>query len=295
MSDDCPIFEKIPVRVGELFTLRVDDYHCFRGLTVEPHYHMMFEIMWFRRSTGTFSIGNEKYTIKNNTLIFVPALMVHDMDLAAGEDHLRYLLQFEENYLDEYGIDIHSSQLIREMVRVLTELEATRLQQIFSWCSDQLKNSGSFDPLFKSLLKTILLDVFNKLGQSPYAKVRPVDQHINTLMDFVHDLDKNKEYSISTEEAAQRCHWSKSWFSRIFKSTFGMPFKTFMVVRKINVAVKLLATTDVAIATVAEQAGFCDSAYFCLRFKEMMRETPKIFRERVKNSTDIAFSDESLP
>lgn len=64
MSDESPVFEKIPVGAGELFTLRVDNINDFNGINVVPHFHMMDELMWFRESAGSYSIGDEKFTIK---------------------------------------------------------------------------------------------------------------------------------------------------------------------------------------------------------------------------------------
>ena len=84
MSDESPVFEKIPVGAGELFTLRVDNINDFNGINVVPHFHMMDELMWFRESEGSYSIGDEKFTIKNNTLVFVPALLIHEMTLPAA-------------------------------------------------------------------------------------------------------------------------------------------------------------------------------------------------------------------
>ena len=52
--------------------------------------------MWFRESEGSYSIGDEKFTIKNNTLVFVPALLIHEMTLPAAASHKRYLMQFEK-------------------------------------------------------------------------------------------------------------------------------------------------------------------------------------------------------
>lgn len=96
MSDESPVFEKIPVGAGELFTLRVDNINDFNGINVVPHFHMMDELMWFRESEGSYSIGDEKFTIKNNTLVFVPALLIHEMTLPAAASHKRYLMQFEK-------------------------------------------------------------------------------------------------------------------------------------------------------------------------------------------------------
>ena len=104
MSDESPVFEKIPVGAGELFTLRVDNINDFNGINVVPHFHMMDELMWFRESEGSYSIGDEKFTIKNNTLVFVPALLIHEMTLPAAASHKRYLMQFEKEWLEGYDL-----------------------------------------------------------------------------------------------------------------------------------------------------------------------------------------------
>jgi len=104
MSDESPVFEKIPVRAGDLFTFRADRIAAFQGIEVVPHYHMMHELMWFRASTGSYTLGSEKFAIENNTLIFVPALMIHEMSIPEEENHSRYLLQFEKEWLDEYAL-----------------------------------------------------------------------------------------------------------------------------------------------------------------------------------------------
>ena len=106
MSDESPVFEKIPVGAGELFTLRVDNINDFNGINVVPHFHMMDELMWFRESAGSYSIGDEKFTIKNNTLVFVPALLIHEMTLPAAASHKRYLMQFEKEWLEGYDLSL---------------------------------------------------------------------------------------------------------------------------------------------------------------------------------------------
>lgn len=46
-----------------------------------------------------------------------------------------------------------------------------------------------------------------------------------------------------------------------------------MLLRKLNIAINLLTNTDLKISDISQSAGFTDSAYFCLKFKEMMNDT----------------------
>lgn len=282
MSDESPVFEKIPVRAGELFTFRSDAINDFKGIEVVPHYHMMHELMWFRSSTGDYTIGNEKFNIENNMLVFVPALMIHEMSIPPQSNHIRYLLQFEKEWLEEYALA--SDTLHCGAIAILTGQDADRLEMLFNWCGEF--NNFS-DPLFKSLIKNILLHSFNKLKNSIHITERNNHAYLGDLIGLLKSIDKTENYEITTEEAAKSCNWSKSWFSKTFKLTFGISFKKFMLLRKLNIAINLLTNTDLKISDISQQAGFTDSAYFCLKFREMMSDTPLSFREKIRTTSEV--------
>ena len=275
MSDESPVFEKIPVGAGELFTLRVDNINDFNGINVVPHFHMMDELMWFRESEGSYSIGDEKFTVKNNTLIFVPALLIHEMTLPAAASHKRYLMQFEKESLPA----AHCGA-----VAYLSGEEAERLELLLSWCGEF---SDFSDSLFRSLMQSVLLHAFNSLKDSVPITERTNHRYLSELIELLQSIDENENFEMTTEEAACRCRWSKSWFSRTFKSAFGISFKKFMLLRKLNIAINLLTNTDLKISDISQSAGFTDSAYFCLKFKEMMNDTPQSFRHKVRSTAAV--------
>ena len=282
MSDESPVFEKIPVRAGELFTFRADALTDFQGIEVVPHYHMMHELMWFRRSAGSFIIGNEKFSIENNTLIFVPALMIHEMYIPAQTHHIRYLLQFEKEWLDEYALAADTLQC--GAVATLSGEDADRLETLFNWCGEF---TDFTDTLFRSLIKSILLHAFKNLKNSVQVIERTNNLYLADLLTLLKSIDETENYEITTEAAAVACGWSKSWFSRTFKLTFGISFKKFMLLRKLNIAINLLSNTELRISDISQRAGFTDSAYFCLKFREMMNDTPLSFREKVRTTSEV--------
>lgn len=282
MSDESPVFEKIPVRAGDLFTFRVDAISDFRGIEVVPHYHMMHELMWFRHSVGSFTMGNEKLVLENNTLIFVPALMIHEMSIPEQANHVRYLLQFEKEWLDEYALA--SDALHCGAMAILGSEDADRLEVLFNWCGEF---SDFTDTLFRSLIRSILLHAFKNLKAAVHITERENNAYLGELIQLLKSIDATENYEITTEEAARVCNWSKSWFSKVFKITFGLSFKKLMLLRKLNIAINLLANTELRISEISQRAGFTDSAYFCLKFREMMNDTPLSFRDKVRTTTDV--------
>lgn len=279
MSEPYPIFENIPVSSGERFTLRRDSINDFAGLSVITHFHVMNEIMWFRRAGGSFVIQDRVWPIKNNTLVYVPSLFMHEMRLLAGDEHLRYLLQYEESWLEEMNITIQPVMRIQPMVAYLTGNEAGRVENLLDWACEKMVCPAEF-PL--SLLRALVIFTTSQLSaDAELAPAALFPQQADKLLQLVSRLDEQKEYAISAAHAAQRCGWSDSYFSRLFRQTFGQTFKEFVLKRKISFAIDLLINSDLTVSDIAYQTSFTDCAYFCSRFKHIVGMSPKKFKENI--------------
>ncbi|RLM22659.1 hypothetical protein BIY29_11745 [Brenneria alni] len=279
MSEPYPIFENIPVTPGERFTLRRDNIPAFVGCHAGTHFHVMSEIMWFRCACGTFVIQDTAYPIKNNTLVYVPTLFMHEMILESCPRHLRYLLQYEESWLEEMHLPVKPLQRIQPMVMYLNEGEASRLEVLFSWVGEK---SASTTTLSLSLLRSIVIFTTSKLtlDSTPNPELS-CHQQITCLINLIQQIDEQKNYTISVTQAARQCGWSDSYFSRTFRQAFGQTFKTFILKRKISLAIDLLINSDLNISDIAYQTSFTDCAYFCARFKHIVGMSPKKFKENI--------------
>ncbi len=294
MSDEHPIYEIIPVLTGELYTLVEDDILKFNGCDVIPHYHFMNEIMWFRRAEGLFSINDDQYKIKDNTLIFVPALVIHDMFLSPQSDHLRYLFQFEADFINDTNPSISSLKKSKPLVFHIDEKNAARIDTLLSWCNELfIHNKSSL--LITKLLASFIELVFSFDSQEENKSSHDVTSSASTLIKYLYSLENSTESEITTAEASAACGWSKSYFSRLFKSYFGMTFKKYMLLKKIKHAIRLLSSTELKIADIAENAGFTDSAYFCMKFKIVMGCSPATFRHRIWASQNLAAPVQMTP
>lgn len=71
-------------------------------------------------------------------------------------------------------------------------------------------------------------------------------------------------------------------FNRRFKQATGISPAAYLQQQRMEGARDLLRTTNLSIAEVASAAGFADSDYFCRRFRETMKQTPRAYRESVR-------------
>ncbi|MDA3958185.1 AraC family transcriptional regulator [Oceanispirochaeta sp.] len=88
-----------------------------------------------------------------------------------------------------------------------------------------------------------------------------------------------KEYgNVSVEDMADSFGSSREHFSRIFQLEKGMSPRAYLLSRKLNKARALLQTSCYSISVIAEQLGYCDTAFFSRQFKQKMGLSPSRFR-----------------
>ena len=70
---------------------------------------------------------------------------------------------------------------------------------------------------------------------------------------------------------------------RFFKNTMGVSFVTYLNDFRLNIAARLLSTSDENILSIAENCGFFNLSYFNRSFKKKFGVTPGEYRSRYTN------------
>lgn len=94
-------------------------------------------------------------------------------------------------------------------------------------------------------------------------------------------LDSSSRSDTSLQTLASRCGLSICHFSRLFKSSYGMPLHQFVMQYKIARASTLLAETNETISHIALECGFSDQSSFTRRFTAIRGTPPALWRRTV--------------
>ena len=78
---------------------------------------------------------------------------------------------------------------------------------------------------------------------------------------------------------AEMCNVSTSYYNRIFKKKFNTSPKQYILAKKLNYAMDLLATTNISITDISEMSGFSSLYYFSKIFKNYYNISPQNYRE----------------
>ena len=72
---------------------------------------------------------------------------------------------------------------------------------------------------------------------------------------------------------------SRFSFSRLFRSTFGISYRDFMMRQRLEKACKMLELRGSSVTNAALAAGFSDASYFARVFRRHMRTSPKEYAQ----------------
>jgi len=105
---------------------------------------------------------------------------------------------------------------------------------------------------------------------------------ISPLFEF---LEKHYNQDISGGDAARLLGVSKPHFMRLFKQVTGQSFVAYLNHFRIAKAQAMLGSTDMPLAQVSQEAGFCDQSYFGSVFLKFVGMTPLTYRRRFGKSS----------
>ncbi len=95
-------------------------------------------------------------------------------------------------------------------------------------------------------------------------------------------IDTRFDQPLTVEQVAQVAGMSKSAFSRRFKQSLGVSFKTYLNQYRISKAKNLLSREDINVTEACFAVGFNDTAYFSRTFRRIEGQCPSQYKNRLR-------------
>jgi AraC-like DNA-binding protein len=102
--------------------------------------------------------------------------------------------------------------------------------------------------------------------------LRRLDARVGKVLQAIRDSD---DLRLSLESAAERVHLSAGRFAHLFKEEVGLPFRRYMLWRKVTRAM-LSMGRERTLAAAAQHGDFADAAHFTRTFREMFGIPPSV-------------------
>ncbi|WP_346831498.1 AraC family transcriptional regulator [Pseudomonas abietaniphila] len=89
---------------------------------------------------------------------------------------------------------------------------------------------------------------------------------------------------LTVEQLASVLGYSRSHFTRAFRSSFGVPPATFLMYRRLEQVRWVMLHSHLKLTDIAFQFGFCDQSHFCRWFKREAGISPRAWRSGIGRS-----------
>jgi AraC family L-rhamnose operon transcriptional activator RhaR/AraC family L-rhamnose operon regulatory protein RhaS len=135
-------------------------------------------------------------------------------------------------------------------------------------------NNGAKSIAFAYLMQ-FLVTIFRIYEETP----RGDNQMILRLADVFSYIESHTDQPITTEELMEVANMSASTLNRYFQKCTGLSPVEFHTHKRIELACKLIRTTPLSMAAIADATGFSDPNYFSRQFRKVMEMSPKEYKE----------------
>lgn len=157
------------------------------------------------------------------------------------------------------------------MVRELKEMGALSKEN-----EDRLWHKLDHRFAVKDLL-AVIRQVTAALGERSLDKKKQSERLMGEVRLF---LERNLYRDLSVEEAATHVGLSPSYFSLLFKQTFGVTFIEYVTRQRMEKAKQLLSETQTSITQIAKEVGYAERRYFTKVFIKYTGDNPSDFRSK---------------
>lgn len=112
--------------------------------------------------------------------------------------------------------------------------------------------------------------------------VKYFKEYMSTAVAYIEEHLDDEDLSIVS--VATHVYLNSVYFGRVFKNTFHMTFKQYLLQRRMEKAKELLGNGTSSIGAVCEQVGISNQSYFSHLFKEYTGKLPSEYKREIEMS-----------
>ncbi|WP_163580338.1 response regulator transcription factor [Gracilibacillus saliphilus] len=127
--------------------------------------------------------------------------------------------------------------------------------------------------------------MFNKIVDDKLLEMQQLSKYNRAVKGAMDYIDQHYDEELTLKEVAKQVHLNASYLSALFKEELQVTFSEYVTRKRIQEAKKLLLSTDLTIAEIAEKSGYQTSKYFIKLFKQFENMTPNTFRKQNENDS----------
>ena len=212
------------------------DTRIYKGVSYRTHFHKNYELLYVIAGNCHITVGQHGWDLETGQLFLVPPYAVHGF--TCREDTVLWVCVFSADHISGFSLsdrlfspfrcDPETGAFLQTHLFVLPEAPRLVLQGCLYLVCDQCRRNATQE------------------AQWDFDRILQITQIVSDHLDQELDL----------AFVAQTLNYEYHYFSRLFHSLFGMNFRKFVNLYRIEQACQMLQQTDLSISQIALDCGF---------------------------------------
>lgn len=254
----------------------------------EAHYE--YEMLLIISGKANATINHKSYELKCGSLIFISS-MEHHYFTISEVPYERFVISMSSRLImssinepELMSIFIQRPKDFHHVIQ-LDDSIFKKICFLLSLMKEEYdKKENFYISKCAKLLTLMLIDLYRSYPNFfPKRNNSSVSSAVINAQKFIYD---NFDSKVSLQEIAKQNFISRHTLSIAFKNTVGLTFKEYLIFVRLNEAKKLLISTDLSIAEIANQVGYINVNNFVKIFKKKESITPLKFRKQFSSPTN---------
>lgn len=257
----------------------------------QEHRHTAFELSMVCGGEGIYQAGEKKYPFHRGDLFLFSTNEPHciveifdgpPLDILNLQFEPRFLWSPENLLLQPQYPDIFFSRSPR-YVHCLSQKPgpaAVLVQKLLDIEEEFRRQQPDYKLMVKLHILSLLVLIRREYGDYFTSSPRPVSPcHLDQMERALDYVDRNLSRELTLKEIAREAAMSPAYFSSLFKKWNGVTLWEYIQFKRIESAVKQMASGGQSIAQIALECGYNSISNFNRSFRRVMGQSPGEYRK----------------
>ena len=274
------IYPDFPIFINDKVTLDADE--------VPLHFHHYLEIGYCLEGKAVFSSNSKIYDIVEKDIIITASNILHSARSHYEEEKSRFAYIYLDisHLLKMFPTGDAKTQLafMKDILSDIIYVEGSVYPEILWLLNEMIRIYKEKSPSYKmqvvGLMYLFMLKIYDLFSAEINEREESQNLPIKPAIEYI--FDRYME-PIKVEQLAKECHFSESYFRKVFQEMKGMTPMEYLNSIRIREACRMLMNTTGSIRMVGEKCGFPSVTTFERNFKQRTGMLPSQWRESQKN------------
>lgn len=244
-----------------------------------PHSHHCSELFYVLSGKGSFIVGDEQFTLKENDLVIVNPYIEHT-ETSLNSNPLEYIV---------LGIDELAFSSNSDLSTTYTVQNYSKNSEGLHFClttmlKEMEEKKTDHEIICQNLLEALLLSLARSQNLLiTRSSSKKMTKECGIIKRYI---DSHYSENITLEGLASLAHINKYYLVHAFTKYIGLSPINYLSGVRIQEAKSLLKSTDFSISEISSVTGFSSQSYFSQSFKKNVGISPIRYRKNHKITQD---------